>query len=137
MWTCPNCNRNFSKAKQYHSCNDKKLADFLKGKSTHSLELFKHFIEEYNNIGEISVHPAKSMIIISGKTGLAYVIQLGKKFIDIVFPFNKSFADNLCFVKIKQVPGSKQYNHHFRMCFKEDINEEVKHYMKLTFENGN
>ena len=133
MWTCPICNRAFIKNNQYHSCNEKSLNDFLKGKSVHTIELLEHFINEYKRIGNISIHPTKSMITISGKTGLAHVIQLGKNFIDIVFPFKQAFEDNLCFVKIKQVPGTNQYNHHFRLCFKEDINEEVFHYMKLAF----
>jgi hypothetical protein len=137
MWTCPLCNRGFLKTNQPHSCNEKKLDDFLKGRSEHTLELFRHFIKEYKRIGDISVHSTKSMIAIGGKKRFAYIIQLGKNFMDVVFPFKQSYDDNLCFIKIKQVPGTNDYNHHFRMCFKEDINEEVKHYMKLAFKNGN
>ncbi|MFT3910619.1 MAG: DUF5655 domain-containing protein [Ferruginibacter sp.] len=136
-WTCPICNRDFIKRNQSHSCNEKTLDDFLKGKSAHTVELFRHFINEYQLIGKISVHPNKSMITISGKTGIAYITQLGKNFIDIVFPFKEPHEDNLCFVKINRVPGSNQYNHYLRMCFKEDINEEVIRYMKLAFKNGN
>jgi hypothetical protein len=76
------------------------------------------------------------MIAIAGKKKIAYIIQLGKNFMDVVFPFKQAYTDNLCFTKIKQVPGSNDYNHHFRMCFKEDINEEVKYYMKLAFDNA-
>ncbi|MEP7106749.1 MAG: DUF5655 domain-containing protein [Ferruginibacter sp.] len=135
MWTCPLCNRNFSKSNQVHSCLDKTLDDFLKGKSVHTTELFYYFINEYKSLGDISVYPTKSMIAITGKTRLAYIIQLGKNFMDVVFPFKQAYTDNLCFVKIKRVPGSNDYNHHFRMCFNEDINEEIKHYMKLALES--
>jgi hypothetical protein len=135
MWTCPLCNRDLVKANQAHSCNDKTLDDFLQNKSTHTTELFYHFIKEYKSIGNISVHPTKSMIAVAGKTRSAYIIQLGKNFMDVVFPFKQAYDDNLCFVKIKAVPGSNDYNHHFRMCFKEDINEEVKHYMRLALGN--
>ena len=133
MWTCPLCNRDFVKINQVHSCNDKTLDDFLKNKSIHTTELFYHFIKEYKRIGNISVHPTKSMIAIAGGKRFAYITQLGKDFMDIVFPFEQPYSDNLCFTKIKPVPGSNDYNHHFRMMFKEDINEEVKHYMKLVF----
>ena len=88
-------------------------------------------------MGDISIHPTKSMIAIAGKTRFAYIIQSGKNFMDIVFPFKKSYDENLCFIKIKKVPGTNDYNHHFRMCSKEDINEEVKHYMKLALKNAN
>ncbi|MEP7166018.1 MAG: DUF5655 domain-containing protein [Ferruginibacter sp.] len=136
MWNCPLCNRNFVKTNQVHSCKDKTLDDFLKNKPIHTIELFYHFIKEYKNIGDISIHPTKSMIAIAGKTRFAYITQLGKDFIDIVFPFRQVYNDNLCFTKIKLVPGSNDHNHHFRMMLKEDINEEVRHYMKLAFDNS-
>ncbi len=136
MWTCPLCDREFTRSNQVHSCNDKTLDDFLKNRSPHTTELFYHFIKEYKKLGKISVRPTKSMIAIAGKTRCAYIIQLGKNFIDIVFPFKNNYADNLCFSKIKPVPGSNDHNHHFRMMLKEDINEEVKQYMKLALENN-
>jgi hypothetical protein len=132
MWTCPLCSREFVKVNQPHSCNDKTIDEFLKNKSPYSIELFNHFIKEYKLLGKIAVHPTKSMIAIAGKTNCAYIIQFGRNFIDIVFPFKQAYDDNLCFTKIKPVPGSNDHNHHFRMYFKEDINEEVKHYMKLA-----
>ncbi|CAN5846394.1 hypothetical protein BH11BAC4_BH11BAC4_12030 [soil metagenome] len=88
-------------------------------------------------MGNLSVHPTKSMIAIAAKTKFAYIIQLGKNFVDIVFSFKQAYHDNLCFTKIKSVPGSNDFNHHFRMYFKEDINEEVKYYMKLAFDYAN
>lgn len=136
MWTCPICNRHFGRLHQVHSCMDKTLDDFLKGKSVHTINLFYHFIDEYKTLGNISVHPTKSMIAIAAITRMAYIIQLGKSFIDIVFPFKQPYNDNLCFTKIKQVPGTNDYNHHFRMCFQEDVNEEVKGYMKLALQNA-
>lgn len=136
MWTCPLCNREFVKINQPHSCNDKSLDEFLQNKSAHTIELFDHFIKEYKRLGKITVHPTKSMIAIAGKTRCAYIIQLGKNFMDVVFPFKQVYDDNLCFTKIKPVPGSNDYNHHFRMCFKDDINEEVIHYMKLALQNS-
>jgi hypothetical protein len=133
MWTCPICSQQFVNTNQSHSCKDKTLQDFLNGKSAHTLELFRYFIEQYKLIGDISVHPTKSMIAIAGKTRCAYITQLGKDFIHIVFPFKQSYGDNLCFIKIKPVPGSDDYNHHFRMYLKEDLNEEIKKYMKLAY----
>jgi Domain of unknown function (DUF5655) len=133
MWTCPECQQKFVKTNQAHSCNEKTLQDFLVGKSDHTVELFNYFIDQYKTIGNISVHPTKSMIAIAAKTRLAYITQLGKNFIDIVFPFKQSYDDNLCFIKIKPVPGSDDYNHYFRMCFKEDINDEIRQYMKLAY----
>jgi hypothetical protein len=114
------------------------LDDFIHGKSEHTLSLFYHFVDQYKLTGNITLHPAKTMIgIATPRKRIAYITQLGKNFIHVVFPFEKPFADNLCFQKIAQVPGdAKQFNHHFRMLAKEDVNEEVKKFMKLAFTTG-
>ncbi len=114
------------------------IADFLSGKSDHTLALFHHFIEEFKNQGDITVHPAKTMIgIATPRKRIAYVTQLGKDFIHVVFHFGQPYPDNLCFQKIAQVPGDhKQFNHHFRMMAKEDVNLEVKKFMRLAIQLG-
>ncbi|HKZ36780.1 MAG TPA: DUF5655 domain-containing protein [Chryseolinea sp.] len=137
MWTCPLCGQQFVNTNQVHSCGDKVLADFLNGKSAHTVSLFWYFDECYQQVGKVTIHPTKSMVAFAAKTRIAFVIQFGKNFIDVVFPFDKPYNDNLCFRKIAQVPGSQQYNHHFRMLSKEDINDEVKQFMKLAYEKGN
>jgi hypothetical protein len=136
MWTCPLCRQNFVNTNQVHSCGDKVLDDFLYKKSDYTVSLFWHFVECYRQIGKVTVHPTKSMIAIASTTRIAYVIQLGKNFIDVVFPFDKAYSDNLCFRKIAQVPGQQQFNHHFRMLHKEDLNKEVKKFMKLAYTLG-
>jgi hypothetical protein len=120
------------------STEEKSLNDFLKGKSELTISLFHHFVSEYQKIGKVSVHPAKTMIgIATARKRIVYITQLGKNFIHVVFPFEKPYADNLCFQKIAQVPGDdKQYNHHFRMLAKEDLNKEVISFMKLAYKEG-
>jgi len=120
------------------SSNNKSLDDFLNGKSDHTVLLFNHFIKEFNSVGKIEVLPAKTMIgIATSRKRIAYITQLGKNFIHVVFPFEKPYPENLCFQKIAQVPGdSKQFNHHFRMYTMEDVNDEVRSYMKLAYALG-
>lgn len=113
----------------------KTVEDFLTGKSEHTCELFHHFIDEFKKIGTITLHPAKTMIgIANKKKRVAYITQLGKNFIHVVFSFDRPYSNNLCFNKIAQVPGdSMQFNHHFRMLSKKDVNEEVKTFMRLAY----
>lgn len=136
MWICPICNREFANTNQVHSCRERNLGDFLQGKSEHTIELFDHFITEYLQIAPIKVYPTKSMIALGDRINFAYVTQLGKNFIDVVFPFHEIYADNLCFTKIKTVPGTNDHNHYFRMYLKEDVNDEVKGYMKMAHEQS-
>jgi len=76
------------------------------------------------------------MIAFAAKKRIAYITRLGRDFVDITFPFNKAYTDNLCFHKIAQVPGTNQYNHHFRMLHHDDINEEVLDFMRLAYQEG-
>jgi len=116
--------------------DEKALSAFLNGKSALTLDLLQHFVAEFKTIGKVTIHPAKTMIgVANDHKRVAWITQLGKNFVDVVFPFERPFNDNLCFQKIAQVPGdTKQFNHHFRMLHKEDVNEEVKEFMKRAFE---
>jgi hypothetical protein len=118
--------------------DDSNLDDFLNGKSEATISLFNYFVDEFKRIGKVTIHPAKTMIgIATPRKRIAYITQLGKNFIHVVFPFEKPYPDNLCFQKIAQVPGdNKQYNHHFRMLTKEDLNKEVISFMKLAYKLG-
>ena len=114
----------------------KTVEEFLQGKSPHTRALFEHFVHEFKKAGKITVQPAKTMIGIANENKrIAYITQLGKSFIDVTFPFKQPYHNNLCFQKIAQVPGThKQYNHHFRMLDLEDVNDEVKGFMKIAAE---
>lgn len=136
MWTCPQCQQKFVNTNQVHSCKDTVLEDFFYKKSTETVSLFWAFVDAYRQIGRVSIHPTKTMIAIAAKTRIAYVIKLGKNFVDVVLPFERPYTDNLCFRKIAQVPGQQQYNHHIRLMQPEDINAEVKKYMKLAYDGG-
>ena len=110
------------------------LSKFLNGKSEQTLMLFSHFLNEFEKIGPVTLHPAKTMIgIANPHKRIVYITQLGKNFIHVVFPFREHYEDNFCFNKIAQVPGDMQFNHHFRMLQNEDVNEEVIKFMKLAY----
>jgi len=107
--------------------------ELLTGKTEYALSLFRFFIEEYKQIGPIELISLKSMIALKGHQKIAYVTQIGKNFVHIVFPFNQIYHDNLCFSKIANVPGTEQYNHHLRIYDVADVNDEVKAFMKMAY----
>ncbi|ARS39928.1 hypothetical protein CA265_09825 [Sphingobacteriaceae bacterium GW460-11-11-14-LB5] len=113
---------------------EKHLSDFLNGKTEYTLGLFRFFIDQLGEFGAIKLRPTKSMIALESKTQFAYITQLGKNFIHVVIPFDQPYEDNLCFTKIAQVPGINQFNHHLRIFFPEDINDEVKAFLRLAME---
>ncbi|TKC12383.1 hypothetical protein FA048_01830 [Pedobacter polaris] len=136
MWTCTLCSRSFKNNNQIHYCGDKAVSDFLVGKTAIAIHLFDHLISKFEEIGPVKLQATKSMIVISADVKFAYIITLGKTFVDVVFPFKELFDDNLCFRKMALVPGSNDYNHHLRIMIPDDINEEVFNYMKKVYANG-
>ncbi|MDT3402508.1 hypothetical protein [Mucilaginibacter terrae] len=116
--------------------SEQHLQAFIAGKSAYTLGLFHHFVSEYQKLGSVILHPAKTMIGIGApEKRIAWITQLGKNFIHVVFPFNKPYENNLSFAKIAQVPGQQQFNHHFRMLQREDVNGEIIKYMQLAISN--
>ena len=112
------------------------LGHLLNGKSEQTLILFHHFVNEFQKVGPVTLHPAKTMIgVANSHKKIAYITQLGKNFIHVVFPLRERYEDNFCFQKIAQVPGDMQFNHHFRMLHKDDVNEEVIKFMKLAYDS--
>lgn len=132
-WSCRICHRSFKNTNQKHYCGDKTIGDFLIGKTDLAIELFDHFVKRYSEVGPIKLYATKSMIVLTNEKRFAYIINVGKSFIDVVFPFKESFDDNFCFQKIAHVPGSDDYNHHLRLMLPEDINEEVFGYMNKAY----
>lgn len=107
---------------------------FTRGKTETGLNLLDYFVETFEGIGNITLEPTKTMIGISnGHKRIAWITQIGKNFIHVVFPLKKAYKDNLCFQKVAQVPDNKQINHHFRMICPEDLNKEVLKFMKLAY----
>jgi hypothetical protein len=111
------------------------ISPFLTGQSVHTLMLFNHFVNQFKKVGDVTLHPAKTMIgIANAHKRIAWITQLGKNFIHVVFPFKQEYADNLCFQKIAQVPGDAyQFNHHFRMLNPDDLNDEVLYFMRIAY----
>ena len=102
-------------------------------KLAHALMLYDHFIAELQTIGPVTIHPHKTMIsIVNTHKRVAYITQAGKNFIDVVFPFKERYDDNLCFRRIQEVPGRQVIYHHFRMQQKEDVNDEVRQFMRIA-----
>ena len=96
--------------------------------------LFDHFIAELQKIGPVEMYPHKTMIsICHGKQGVAYITQAGKSFIHVVFPFKQRYDDNLCFQRIQEVDGRNVIYHHFRMLHYDDINDEIREFMRVAY----
>jgi len=136
MWKCPICGQNFIHKNKVHSCNEKTVDDFLRGKSELSIGLYHHFISAYKKLGNFELHPARARIGFARKIRFGYIKYIGRDFVDIALTFEKAYADNLCFYRIGEVSGGKIYQHYLRIMYPDDINEEVLKFMKMAMDYG-
>jgi len=74
----------------------------LNGKSVHTLALFHHFIEEYQHIGKITVHPARTMIGICNRSETNCLPSPNwVKFYFMLSPFERPFLTIYVFRKLQ------------------------------------
>ncbi|HWZ14096.1 MAG TPA: DUF5655 domain-containing protein [Mucilaginibacter sp.] len=101
-----------------------------------ALMLFDHFLAELQMIGPVTIHLHKTMVTIANANKpVVYITQAGKSFIHVVFAFKQRYDDNLCFQRIQEVSGRHTVYHHLRILNKEDINDEVRKFMRIAY-NG-
>ena len=65
----------------------------LQNKSAYSLALFEHFVHVYQSLAPVELHATKSMIAIRYQDrNIAWITDLGKNFLHVVFPFKRSYS---------------------------------------------
>lgn len=136
MWTCPKCHHKFVNRNQWHSCGHYSVAGFLEGKSRKAIDLFNYFIQAYQKIGPVELHPVKTRVALLTKMRFCSVNKLGKDYIDVHLVFVEPYPDNSCFYRIENL-SNKFFLHHFKIFSKRDINKELRKYMKMAYQIGN
>ncbi len=137
LWVCPKCGQKFLRKQQTHSCNDRTVESFLRGKSDAMVELYGHIEKVFKELGEVAVHPAKSQIGFATKRRFAFIPGIAKAHIDLALVMNEAFEDNLCFYRIGHIPGTEKYVHYARLLHPNDLNEELRMYMLKAIELSN
>jgi len=134
MWTCPNCGHQFFQRNLWHSCGNFTVEGFLEGKSERAIELFWYFVNEYNKIGPIILHPVKTRIALMVQVRFAGVTKLGKDYIEGAF-WSKEKVNSDKFYKISQL-SPHDWGLHFRISDESFIDDEFRRYMKAAYAIG-
>ncbi|MFI5140022.1 MAG: hypothetical protein ACHQIM_19540 [Sphingobacteriales bacterium] len=136
MWTCPKCNHQFYNKNQSHSCGAYTVDDFLKDKTTESINLFNFFLAAYKDIGPFELHPVKTRVALLTKMRFCSINKVGADHIDIHLVLTSLFDDSLCFYKIDNL-ANRFFVHHARLYHQDDINDELRKYMIMAYAVGN
>lgn len=88
MWTCPNCQRGFRNANQYHSCDSGSLEDHFVNKQPYLREIYNRLMETLNQLGPMQIQIIKSAIYIK-KRSTFLAIKTRKDHLMIEFSLNR------------------------------------------------
>jgi hypothetical protein len=136
MWLCPKCKARFYNKNQSHSCGDFSLQKFLTNRPEASINLFRHFLSEYRKIGPFDLHVVKTRVALLTKMRFCAINKMARDYIDVHLVLTQPFVEQDCFRKIENI-GDRFFVHHLRIKSKENINREVKKFMKLAYDTGN
>lgn len=134
LWTCPQCGAKFFQKNLWHSCGKYTVEGFLKGRSERAIQLYNYFLEEYEKIGPILVHPVKSRIAFMVKIRFSGVYKMGQDYIEGGFLLTEKHPGKKIF-EIEFIPKI-YYVHRFRIYNETDIDDEFKKYMKMAYAVG-
>ena len=76
-WACPNCRRVFSKARQWHSCEVKRLDEHFRGRDPELREIFDELVARLRKLGPVKVDPVKTSINLTARYHLGAVTVRG------------------------------------------------------------
>jgi hypothetical protein len=134
MWTCLSCGALYVTKSMWHSCGQFTVEEFLKGKSEKAIRLYHYFLGEYQKIGPIIIHPAKTRITFMVKVRFSGVSRLGKDYIAGGFWLREKI-ESPKFYRIEFIPKDN-YILHFKIYEESDIDKEFRNYMKMAYAIG-
>ena len=88
LWSCPQCQRKFAKANQWHSCGEFTVEQYLDGKPAEIVALFDRLVELAKVSCPMIVAPTKSMVLFKARTSFAEVKAKNDR-LDVHVAFSK------------------------------------------------
>jgi len=92
LWQCPHCGRRFPKARQWHSCEVRKLDEHFRGRDPELREIFDELVRRLRELGPVGVDPVKTSINLTARHHFAGVTVRGT-FLRLGFLAEKRIAD--------------------------------------------
>jgi len=77
LWRCPECRREFAKAKQWHSCAVKGLDEHFRGRDPHLREVFDALVSRLRRLGPVKIDPVKTSINLTARHHIGAVTVRG------------------------------------------------------------
>jgi hypothetical protein len=134
MWTCPKCERSFTRRAQPHSCGNYSEERFLEGATETTRDLYERFKEEIESIAPFLLAPAKRRMGFQTRRIFAAIDSLGKDHLGGYIILNGEYSSPK-FTRVTRVCET-DVTHHFRIGSVEFFDEEFHEWLQMAFEYG-
>lgn len=108
LWQCPDCKRRFPKARQWHSCEIKRLDEHFRGRDPELRDIFDELVRRLRKLGPVGVDPVKTSINLVARHHFGAVTVRGN-FLRLGFLSEKRIADGRI-VHIERL-GPEKFDH--------------------------
>ncbi len=130
MWTCPNCNRQFSNTNQDHSCIVVDLKLHLINKQQNVIDTFNKLKNKVLLFDDVRINSVKNVILFRSKSTFL-AIKPKKAFIDIEFVMDKKVEG---FPIYKTVQASKyKWAHFMRLESTEEVDDQLLSWIRKAY----
>jgi uncharacterized protein DUF5655 len=129
-WTCPNCRREFSKTRQWHSCEVKRLDEHFRGRDPELRGIFDELVARLRKLGPVKVDPVKTSINLTARHHLGAVTVRGT-FLRIGFLSDRRIQDDRI-VHIERL-GPSKFGHSVVIESIEDLDDVVMGWLAAAY----
>jgi hypothetical protein len=129
-WTCPNCRRVFSKARQWHSCEVKRLDEHFRGRDPELREIFDELVARLRKLGPVKVDPVKTSINLTVRHHLGAVTVRGT-FLRLGFLSDRRIQDDRI-VHVERL-GPAKFGHSVVIESIEDLDDVVMGWLAAAY----
>ena len=126
MWTCPQCDRSFANAHQWHSCLRMALDEHLAAKSDHAVALYRAVEAALANCGRFRIHPQKTRIAFITRMTFAGV-ALAQRWVDVTLILPTAVSHDR--VRRIELYGPTSFAHSVRLASVADLDAEVRRWL--------
>jgi hypothetical protein len=127
---CPNCGRRFAKARQWHSCEVKRLEEHFRGRDPELCEIFDELVRRLRELGPVGVDPVKTSINLTARHHFGAVTVRGN-FLRLGFLSEKRIADRRIVHFERLGPG--KFGHSVVLESVEDLDDVVMGWLASAY----
>lgn len=134
LWTCPRCQRSFTRPGQTHSCGRHSVAALLQRRPRAIVELYRGFVRRARTVGPVRLAPARTRIGLQNRRIFAAVNRLADDPVDVHLVTSRRLRGR----RFRRVDALAPdcFVHHVRIASPAELDLELLAWLRLAYAWG-